>query len=482
MFNRKYIFNILGILLVFESLFMLVPAIISLIYKDGTFFSFVGSAAITMVVGGLTWLGSQNPEPEMGKREGYFITASSWIVFSLFGSLPFLFSHQLTSFSDAFFESISGFTATGATCVPNVENLPHAIILWRSMTHLMGGIGILVLCIVVMPIFGTGSMYIYSAETSSVASNKLQPKIKGTALRLLTIYLGLIVVETVLLLLGKMNLFDALCYSFGTISSGSFAPHTSSIADFPPYIQYVIGFFMLSAAINFNLYYFLLKKNFSKVFKNEEFRLFWAIFAAVVIVIALSLYFSQDYDSEKSFRFSFVTVASIISTTGFTNTDYNLWTPFTWFLLLLLMFIGGCAGSTSGSIKVVRYLLLFKNIPTQFKKLLHERGVIALRLNGEFVREELIFRTLAFFMIYLLVWAASTVILLITGLPFIDSLGGTASCMAGCGPAFGSLGPTGNYAHIHDVAKWVLSFDMLVGRLELFSFLILFTAYFWKNK
>ncbi|NJO68121.1 MAG: TrkH family potassium uptake protein [Bacteroidetes bacterium] len=418
----------------------------------------------------------------MGKREGYLIASLIWVVYSIFGALPFMISGKIPSFTDAFFETMSGFTTTGASILKEVESLPHGILLWRSMTHLVGGIGILLVSIVVLPVFGTGSMYLYGAEASSVSTGKLHPKIKDTASRLLWIYLSFTALLTVLLWLGGMNLFDSICHSFGTIASGGFSTKNSSLINYSPYIQYTISVFMIIAAINFNLHYFLLKGAFKKVFQNEELKLFMGILTGAVLVIGLSLFIIHDYDAERAFRDAFFNVSTIISTTGYANTDYMLWQPFIWFVLFLLMFIGGCAGSTAGGIKVVRYLLLFRNIPVQFRKLLHERGVIAARLNGEIVNEELIFRTLAFFIIYLFIWVVSTFLLMFTGLPLLESMGGAAASMSCVGPGLGSVGPVGNFSALTDFAKWVLSFDMLAGRLEIFSFLILFTPFFWKNK
>lgn len=482
MFNYRYILHVIGLLLVLESLFMLVPLVVSIFLGGEDLYAFILSSAITLVFGGVLWYFNRDPEKDIGKREGYLIASLVWVVYSIFGALPFMFSGKIPSFTDAFFETMSGFTTTGASILKEVETLPHGILLWRSMTHLIGGIGILVISIVVLPIFGTGSMYLYGAEASSVSTGKLHPKIKDTASRLLWIYLAFTALLTVLLLLGGMNFFDSLCHSFGTIASGGFSTKNTSLINYSPYIQYVVAVFMVVAAINFNLHYYLLKGIFKKVFANEELKLFLAITGGAVLIIGLSLFFIHDLDAEKAFRYSFFTVSSIISTTGFANTDYMLWKPFIWFVLFFLMFIGGCAGSTAGGIKAVRYLLLFRNIPVQFRKLLHERGVISARLNGEIISEELIFRTLAFFIIYLFIWVVSTFLLMVTGLPLLESMGGAAASMSCTGPGLGSVGPVGNFSELTDFATWVLSFDMLAGRLELFSFLILFTPFFWKNK
>jgi trk system potassium uptake protein TrkH len=482
MFNKKYILHVIGLLLVLESLFMLIPLVVSLIYKEGDFYAILLSAGITLVCGGILWYLNRDTDKDLGKREGYLIASLVWIVYSAFGALPFYISGKIPSFTDAFFETISGYTTTGASIIPDVESMPHGLLFWRSITHLVGGIGILVLSIVVLPIFGTGSMYLYGAEASSVSTGKLHPKIKDTAKRLLWIYLAFTALLTGLLLLGGMNLFDSLCHSFGTLASGGFSTKNSSLINYSPYIQYIIGFFMIVAAVNFNLHYYLLKGYFKKVIQNEEFKLFLAIIGGAVLVIAVFLFCFQGFDLERSFRDAFFNVTSIISTTGFANSDYMLWKPYIWFIIFFLMFIGGCAGSTAGGIKVVRYLLLFKNIPVQFRKLLHERGVIAARLNGEIVGDELIFRTLAFFIIYLFVYVISVFLLMLTGLPILESLGAAAASMSCTGPGLGAVGPVGNYSSLTDFATWVLSFDMLVGRLEIFSFLILFTPFFWKNK
>lgn len=461
---------------------MILPIVVSIIYGEKDFYFITLSAAITFFCGGALWYFNRDPDKDIGKREAYLVASSIWIVYSIFGALPYYLSGEIPSFTDAFFETISGFTTTGASIITVVEEIPHGLLFWRSMTHLVGGIGILVLSIVVLPVFGTGSMFLYGAETSSASTGKLHPKIKDTATRLLWIYIGFVVLLTVLLLLGGMNLFESLCHSFGTMASGGFSVRTSSLIDYSPYIQYVIAFFMIFAGMNFNLHYFLLKGYFKKIFGNEEFRLFLTIIVVAVIVFWLSLMYFHNQGVEESFRIAFFNVSNIMSTTGFVVNDYMQWTPPLWAILFFMFFIGGCAGSTAGGVKVVRYVLLIKNIPVQFRKLLHERGIIAARLNGEMISEELVFRTFVFVIIYLFIWVISTIVLVITGLPILDAMGGVASCMASYGPGLGSVGPVGNYAHLHDVAKWVLSFDMLVGRLEIFSFLILFTPFFWKNK
>lgn len=480
MLNKRYIFNIIGTLLMLESLFMLLPAVVSLIYGETDWVYLGISAAITLAVGSLLWYFTQNSSQTFGQREGYFVVAIIWIIYGIFGALPFYLSGYIPSYVDAVFETISGFTTTGATILKDVEVLPHGLLFWRSMTHLIGGIGILVLFIIVLPMFGTGCMALYRAETSSASSGKLHPRTKETAKRLLWIYLGFVFLESVLLSLGDMSVFDALCHSFGSMASGGFSTKNDSLGAYNSYSQYIVMLFLLFAGINFNLHYFALKGMFRKIIYDDELRLFLIIIVSAGVIISGGLFFKFNLPAEQAFRTGFFQVISVITCTGFLTADYMAWAPFMWFVLFLLMFIGGCAGSTSGSMKVVRYLLLFKNINVQFQKILHERGMIHVRLNENIVPEELLQRTLAFFFIYLLTWAVSTFILLFTGLDFVASAGIVASCMGGVGPGLGST--IFHCADVTIVGKIVLSADMLLGRLEIFTMLILITPYYWRSK
>jgi trk system potassium uptake protein TrkH len=480
MFNKRYLLNIIGTLLMLESLFMLVPAIVAIIYKENVFLPLVLSAGITLLVGSLLWSYTRGEDQELGQREGYMIVALIWPIYGIFGALPYIFSGYIPNFIDAVFETISGFTTTGATILRDVEIIPNGLLFWRSMTHFIGGIGILVLFIVVLPLFGTGCMALYRAETSSASVGKLHPRFKETAKRLLWIYISFVALETILLIISGMSVFDSVCHSFGTMASGGFSTKNASMAAFSPFSQYIVMFFMLFAGINFNLHYFLLKGMFKKVFFDDELRLFLTIILIAAIIIGGSLIFKFNMGFEPAVRAAFFQVVSTISCTGFTTVNFMQWLPHMWFILLILMFIGGCAGSTSGSMKVVRYHLLIQNISVQFKKILHERGMIHVKLNDNIVPEELMYRTLAFFFIYLMTWCISTFLLLFTGLDFIASAGIVASCMGGVGPGLGST-----MAHCSDVSifgKIVLSLDMLLGRLELFSMLIIFTPVFWKTR
>jgi trk system potassium uptake protein TrkH len=480
MLNKRYILNILGTLLMLESLLMLVPVVVSIIYGENDWVYLGISASITLVAGSLLWYFTRNCSQDFTQREGYIVVAIIWIVYALFGALPFYLSGYIPNFVDAVFETVSGFTTTGATILRDVEVLPHGLLFWRSMTHLIGGIGILVLFILVLPMFGTGCMMLYKAEASSASTGKLHPRIKETAKRLMLIYLSFVAVETILLVVGKMPLFDALCHSFGTMASGGFSTKNASMAAYSSYSQYVVMLFMVFAGINFNLHYFAIKGMFKKVFFDDELRLFLIIIGIAGVIISGSLFFKFGLSAESSIRTGFFQVVSIITCTGFTTVDFMQWVPYMWFILFILMFIGGCAGSTSGSMKVVRYHLLFRNISVQFQKILHERGMIHVRLNDNIVPDELMHRTLAFFFIYLLTWGISTFLILFTGLDFVSAAGIVASCMGGVGPGLAST--MSHCADITIFAKVILSLDMLLGRLEIFSMLILVTPYFWKSR
>jgi trk system potassium uptake protein len=463
-----------------ESLFMIVPALVSIVYKEAAFVPLILSAAITLIAGTIVWSYSRGGTEELGQREGYLIVSVIWVIYGIFGSLPYFLSGYIPNFIDAVFESISGFTITGASIVKNVEALPHGLLFWRSMTHFIGGIGILVLFIVVLPLFGTGCMALYRAETSSASVAKLHPRFKETAKRLLGIYVSFFAVESILLVISGMNIFDAVCHSFGSVSCGGFSTKNNSIAAFSPYSQYIIMFFMLAAGINFNLHYFLLKGFFKKVFVDNELRLFIIFILIAGSILSISLFYRFNYNAETSFRTGFFHVISMITCTGYTTVDFMKWFPYMWFVLFILMFIGGCAGSTTGSMKVVRYHILFRNISVQFKKILHDRGMIYVRLNDNVVSEEMIHRTTAFFFIYLMTFCISTFIMLFTGLDFVSAAGAVASCMGGVGPGLGTTMST--YADVTYFGKIVLSLDMLLGRLELFSMLLIFTPVFWKSR
>lgn len=406
-----------------------------------------------------------------------------WISYSLFGSLPYLFSSIHFSFTDAFFETISGFTTTGASVISDVEILPKGLLFWRSFTHFIGGMGILVLTLTVMPMLGTGAVHLYSAETSGPTMSKFTPRIKEAARTLWVIYIGLVVIETFLLLVGGMDFFDSVCHSFGTVATGGFSTRNDSIAGYSPYIQYVIALFMLLSGVNFTLYYFLLAGKFRKFFRNQELHLFLGIIFIAIVLVSLSLIFNDNYHIEKAFRSAFFQVTTIVTCTGFATEDYMLWSNQLWVILFFLMFTGGSAGSTSGGIKMVRHLLMLKNIRMMLHKLVHPIGwIYPIRLNKNIVSNDVLVKVFAFFMIYLGSWAFGTLVLSLSGVDLISASGASAGTLGGIGPGLGEFGPAGNYSQLPVIGKWTLSFLMLLGRLELYAILVLFTAGFWRNK
>lgn len=446
------------------------------------FWPLLVSGGLVMLFGGLLGLFTRkDTNTNIGKREGYIIVSTAWVIISLFGTLPFILSGAIPSFSDAFFETISGFTTTGASVLSDIEAVPKGILFWRSTTHWIGGMGIIVLSLAILPILGIGGMQLFVAEVPGPTPDKLHPRIAQTAKRLWGIYVLLTVIETILLMFGGMDLFDALCHAFGTMATGGFSTQNASVAHYSPYIQYVIILFMILAGTNFTLHYFLLKGSLRKMWKNEEFKYYMAVIGGVTLVITLSLIFLMGSGVEKAFRDAIFQVVSIITTTGFVSANYLVWPFYVWMLIFLLMFTGGCAGSTGGGIKVVRQLLLFKNSTLEFRRLVHPQAIIPVRFNGKPVSSDIIFNVLAFFLIYMLIFAFGTFVMSLLGLDFESAIGAVAASLGNIGPGIGSVGPIENYAHIPVLGKWVLSFLMLLGRLELFTVLILFSPDFWKK-
>ena len=482
MFNRRYILHTIGILLIAESIIMLIPFIVSLIYDEGDKTAHILSSLITFLAGFLLYILNRTSNKEFGKREAYVIVTIVWVIFSLFGSLPYILSDSIPRFTDAFFETISGFTTTGASILSNIEALPHGILFWRSLTHFIGGIGILVLAIVVLPFFGMGGMQLFQAETSSYSQDRLHPRIKESAKRISRIYLALIFIETLFLVAGKMSFFDALCHSFGTIASGGFSTKNAGIAAFSPYTQYVIMFFMVFAGTNFTLFFFLSKFKIKKIFENQEYKLYLSVLLIAGTITAFSLWRFNEYSLENAVRSGFFQVISIVTSTGFVTDNYMNWSHYLWFIIFVLMFFGASAGSTSGGIKMIRYLIAMKNIKIQFMRIIHPNAVIPVQINKKSLERGIISRVFAFFMLYFMFFGIGTLIMQLLGLDLISAMGSVATTMGGIGPGLGKVGPIENFGFIHDAGKWVLSFLMLLGRLELFTVLLLFYPAFWKAK
>lgn len=484
-FNYRQFFRILGLLLCIEAIFMLAAACVALCYREPDVEALFTATGITAAAALAGLLAGYKAERHIGTREGYSVVAVVWVVFSLFGMLPFLMSGCIPSPINAFFETISGFTTTGATILDNVETLPHGLQLWRCVTQWLGGMGIVVLSLALLPFFG-GGMQLFMAEVPGPTYDKLQPRLKNTARRLWALYVALTLLETMLLKLGGMTLFDAVCHAFSTMGSGGYSTKQDSIAHWTsPFIQYTIIVFMLITGINYTLLYLaIVKRQFGRFLKDEELRTYLTFILIATIAVTFGLGCTQtptDSGFAATFRKSLFQVSSIISTTGFSTADYTLWHPMLQLVLILLMFSGASAGSTSGGMKVVRLLLLAKNGYYEMKRLIHPKAVLPVRINGHVVPEKTINSIHAFIIIYVGLIIGGTFVVALSGLPISESFGTSLACISNVGQAVGSFGPAGNYAALPGFTKLFLSFLMLVGRLELFTVLILFSPGFWKK-
>ena len=483
MLNFRFILYTLGLLLIIEGLFMLLSAGVAYIYGEYDLIYHLVSSAVCFVLGGTgAWL-TRDVEKHISKREGYIIVSMVWIVFSIFGLLPFWLSDAIPSFTDAFFETMSGFTTTGSSILNDIESLPHGLLFWRSIIQWLGGMGIIVLSLAILPILGVGGMQLFVAEVPGPEPDKLHPRIAETAKRLWVIYLGFTLVEALLLFFGGMSVFDAVCHSFTTMATGGYSTKQASIAFYDSaYIQYVIILFMFIAGANFTLSYHAFHGRFKKVVNNEEFRFYFGFVMIISVIIGTVLYFTADeMGIEKSFREALFQVVSIITTTGYATADYLLWVPFLSLMVFVLMFFGGSAGSTGGGIKIVRIVLLLKNSALELKRLVHPNAVIPVRLNNKAVSQTIVTNVLAFVVFYILIFGVSTIIMSIMGFDMETSLGAVATSLGNIGPGLGDVGPSATFADIPAFGKWFLSFLMLLGRLELFTVLMLFAPAFWKQ-
>jgi trk system potassium uptake protein TrkH len=481
MINSRVIINILGLLLLIEGISMILPFGVSIYFQEPDILALGISSGATIISGALMWLLTYRSDKTISKREGFLIVSLVWIVFSLFGSLPFVISGYIPSYTNAFFETISGFTTTGASILNDVEALPHGLLFWRSMTQWLGGMGIIVLSLAILPIFGIGGMQLFVAEVPGPTPDKFHPRVKETAKRLWVIYVLFTIAEVILLYAGNVSLFDSICHAFTTMATGGYSTKQTSIAEFSPYVQYVITFFMFLAGTNFALSYYGLHFKFAKVFKNEEFRFYGAFLLGFTIIITLFLWLHNTYAFEESFRHAVFQVVSITTTTGYVTADYLKWLPFLSVIIFILMFIGGSAGSTGGGIKIVRVALLMKNSVMELKRLIHPKAIIPVRLNKKGIDQQIMTNVLAFVVYYMIITGVSTIIMSSMGYDLDSSLGAVAASLGNIGPGIGAVGPVENYSHIPVFGKWFLSFLMLLGRLELFTVLILFSPAFWKR-
>lgn len=481
MLNKPAIIRTLGALVLISGICMLTAVAVSLIMADGQHMALLISSLLTIVPGGITLMLAKT-DATIGKRDGYFIVTLSWIIFSLFGSLPFVISGSIPSFTDAFFETMSGFTTTGATILKDIEAVPPSLLYWRSMTQWLGGMGIIVLSLAILPMLKMGSMQLFIAEVPGVTYDKLHPKLRETAKRLWAIYAVFTLAEMILLIIAGMPPFDALCHSFTTMATGGYSTKNASVAAFSsPYIHYIITFFMFLAGTNFALAYFGLHGRFKKIFTNQEFLFYLAMVVVSIIITTLVLTTGINLPVEQAVREASFQVVSIITTTGFITADYLYWGPFLILLIFVLMFTGGSAGSTGGGIKMVRLLLMAKNSRLELRRLIHPSAVIPVRYNHRSVPPNIIYNVMAFIVFYFFIAGISGMIIAAMGYDLATSFSTAAATLGNIGPGLGAVGPVENYSHFPLFGKWFLSFLMLTGRLELFTVLILFSKWFYRN-
>lgn len=481
--NYKLIMKFISILLMILSGFMSTAVLWSWHYDESeTINSLLISIWITLLSGIILYILSyKHNQSNIGKKEGYIIVTLTWLSISFFGALPFFISGAIPSYTDAFFETMSGFTTTGATILNDIESVSKGLLFWRSMTQWLGGMGIIVLTLAILPILGIGGMQLFVAEAPGTTPSKLHPRITETAKRLWGIYIIFTLLQTLLLILGGLNFFDSICHAFTTMATGGFGTYNDSIAGFSAYNQYVIILFMILAGTSFSLHYYALKGTFSKLTNNEEFKFYLKLISIITIVFTASILIFEQTGFEKAFRDSLFQVVSIITTTGFVTVDYLEWKGFMWFIIFLLMFTGGCIGSTGGGLKMIRVLIFLKNSRLELKRLIHPMAIVPVRINKKTIPPEIIQNFLAFQLIYLLLFIAGTLFMTVLELDFVSAIGATAATIGNIGPGIGSVGPVETYAHIPDIGKWILSFFMLIGRLELFTVLLLFSPSFWKK-
>ena len=465
----------------FLALTLLTPVPFSLYYHDGMTGVFGASAGVSLVCGVMLLLLFRGNK-ELYLREGFAIVTFAWVFFAIFGALPFIFSGIISSPLDAVFETMSGFTTTGATILTSIEEVPRSLLFWRALTHWLGGMGIIVLSLAILPMLGVGGMQLFRAEVPGPTADRLKPRIQDTAKLLWGVYVVLTATETLLLMGGGMSFYDAICHAFATLATGGFSTRNASVAAYDSaYIDWVITLFMFLAGVNFSLHYYALKGRVGEYFRNEEFR-FYLFITATITLIIMWLNHGSVYDSVlENLRYSAFQTAAILTTTGFATADYEQWAVLAQYLLVFLMFIGGCAGSTGGGMKVARILLLLKHGLAQLFRLIHPRTVRLVKLGNQAVDPDVMQAILGFFALFMGVFVVASFLLAASGMDLISAGAAVIATLGNIGPGLGSVGPVDNYAHVPAFGKGILIVCMLLGRLELFTVLVLFLPSFWRK-
>ncbi len=483
--NLKLSLKILSGIIVIAGFSMIAPLVVSLIYNDGEFLNLSIIVFFTIAIGIFFFFLLKTDSKNLSHRDGFFIVTFSWVLFSFIGALPFYFSKYFSSFDDAFFESASGFTTTGSTILKNIEIVAPSLLFWRSLIQWLGGMGFIVLSIAILPFLGIGGMQLYKAEVPGPTKDKLTPRIEDTAKVLWIVYVLLTLLEIILLKLGGMNFYDSICHAFTTMATGGFSTKNSSIAHYnSAYIDYIITFFMFLAGINFKIHYLvLIKRSFTKEIINNETMFYLVLTIICAILFTFWNYFFNIYDSlMTSFRYSVFQIVSILTTTGYGTADYEKWHPVLQLILILLMLVGGCAGSTGGGIKNIRIFIFLKYTFNQILKVIHPNSVKLLKIDGRVIDNNIVASVISFISLYFIIFTiASILVTAFGGQDIVTSLSAVISTMSNIGPGLGNVGPIDNFSCFTPFAKFVLSLCMIIGRLEFYTVLVLFSPYFWKG-
>ena len=485
-FNIRMVFRTMGALLLIEAVFMAMAMGVSLWYREADSGIFLYSTIITLLAGILGLCIGRRAESRMGEREGYVIVAMVWVVFSFFGMMPYYLSGQVPSLTDAWFESMSGFSTTGATIIPDLDVITHGLLFWRSLTQWIGGMGIIVLSIAILPIFGLNGMQLYAAEVTGLTYEKLSPRIADTAKMMWTTYVILTATEILGLWLCGMPIFDAVCHSFSTIATGGFSTKNNSLAFYDSAaIHYLVTLFMFISGINFVILIYLVRGKVRNFFHDEEFRWYSVAVVLFAVAVTVGLYIARPGWSalymERAFRDSLFTVISAMTSTGYTISDYMYWPVVAWVVIFFLMLTGACAGSTAGGIKWLRLSIILKNGVAEFKRRIHPNAIVPVKLNDKTVPQQTINNIMAFLIFYIFIIVVTVVIFCACGVNFDESIGAAVSAIGNVGISIGQFGPAGTYTDFPVVAKWVMSIVMLIGRLEIFTVLLLFTRVLWRK-
>ena len=480
--NRRMVFYTLGQIVRVSSLLMLLPTVVALIYREDTVLSFLIAVAIAVIVGTVLTFVAKPRDRVIYAKEGFVIVSLAWLTMSAVGALPFFLSGEIPSYTDAFFETVSGFTTTGASILTDLESMSHGLLFWRSFTHWIGGMGVLVFVMAIIPNVSDRSIHIMRAEMPGPIIGKLVPRVKDTAKILYLIYIVMTALMFILLLCGNMPVFDSAIHAFGTAGTGGFGIKADSVGSYSPYLQWVITIFMILFGVNFNLYYLLLLRRVKAILRSEELWCYFTIVAVSATVITVNIA-SQFPTVSDAVRAAFFQVSSIITTTGYSSVDFNQWPTLSKSILLALMFLGGCAGSTAGGLKIARAIILQKKIRKELRQMTHPRSVNAMRFEGRILDESTANTATVYFAFYALIFLVLFLLLCLEPFDIETNFSAAASCFNNVGPGFSLAGPMSSYSMYSPFSKWLLSFAMLLGRLEIFPMILAFSPATWsKNK